>query len=412
MYDVVIIGGGMVGATVACGLAPTGLSIALVDARHPSEFAHDGRASAIAYGSAQIWQSMGVWSAMERRGVNPMQTIRVTDGDYPLAVYLNSQEMERPALGFVVENAVSQAALWEMIRSCPRITTIVDELVSIEEQTESLQINLQHQTLTARLLVGADGAKSKVRQLAQFPSYTKTYTQTCIVITVQLANSHQQIAYECFQTAGPFALLPLTNDRFCIVWTASQSEAPQLLALSPEDFLATLKERIGDKLLAQFGEVSILSAQPAHYQPRWQHSFRYCRERIVLVGDAAHTTHPIAGQGVNLGLRDAAVLTQVLQEALAQQKDIGSLTVLHRYQHRRYWDNLGTILATDLTNQLFSNQLIICQGIRRLGLHLFNTVTPLRKLLMFLAMGLHHIPYTYPTPPTVSQPDNAVHSLL
>ncbi len=423
-YDVVIIGGGIVGATTACALAQTNLRIAIVDSReqvHRGEFTYDGRASAIAWGSSRIWQSIGVWQKMQP--VSPMHTIVVTDGDYPLRLPLQKSDMQAnltdpdSALGFVVENAVSQAALWQTIRQAKNIDPIPASLIKIDQprhsqQTLALVLKTnggQIALLNTKLLVGADGAKSTVRQLAGIRSTHKYYDQNCLVFTLRLQRPHQNIAYERFQPAGPFAILPFASDRLCIVWTVTKAETPHLLSLTPEAFIRAVQEKMGLEVLRQLGEFELEFAVPQVYQPQWQHSQRYFAQRIVLVGDSAHTTHPVAGQGVNLGIRDAYTLAQVIQSALTHGQDWGSLEVLARYQAQRYWDNLGTIVATDLTNLLFSNQFLPWQILRRLGLHLFHQVTPLRQWLMFLAMGLHYLPYNsaQPTP----QKD-AVHSLL
>jgi len=423
-YDVVIIGGGMVGATTACALAQTGLNVAIVDSReqvHQGKFDFDGRASAIAWGSSRIWDSIGVWSKMQP--VSPMHTIVVTDEDYPLSLPLQTSDMRNPlnapdsALGFVVENAVSQAALWQTIRQCANITPIEASLVSISQPRnpeQTLAVVLKTNTgqsvrLHTKLLVGADGAKSAVRQMAGISATHKYYDQNCLVFTLRLRRPHQNIAYERFQPAGPFAILPFASDRLCIVWTATTEETPRLLSLSREAFKQAVQDKMGAEVVCQLGEFELESDQPQVYQPQWQHSQRYIAQRIVLVGDAAHTTHPVAGQGVNLGIRDAGKLGQVISQAVQEGEDWGSLDVLARYQAQRYWDNLGTIMATDLTNLLFSNQFLPWQLLRRFGLHLFHQVTPLRQLLMYLAMGLHNLPYN---PAQASRQEDAVHSLL
>jgi len=419
-YDVVIIGGGIVGATTACALVPTGLSIAIVDSRkqvHQGEFNYDGRASAIAWGSSRIWDSIGVWDKMQP--VSPMHTIVVTDENYPLSLPLQKSDMQGniPALGFVVENAVSQAALWGKIRECTNICPIQASLHQISQPQypdQPLRLVLttntgEKLTLATKLLVGADGAKSTVRQMAGINSTHKYYDQNCLVFTLRLHKPHQNIAYERFQPAGPFAILPFASDRLCIVWTATKAETPYLLSLSREAFTRAVQEKMGAEVCRQLGEFELESDQPQVYQPQWQHSHRYIAPRLVLVGDSAHTTHPVAGQGVNLGIRDAAKLAQVIGWALQRGEDWGSLDVLARYQAQRYWDNLGTILATDLTNLIFSNQFLPWQLLRRLGLHLFHQVMPLRQLLMFLAMGLHNLPYN---PAQASPKKDAIHSLL
>jgi 2-octaprenyl-6-methoxyphenol hydroxylase len=352
--------------------------------------------------------------------VSPLHTIIVTDEDYPLSVPLQKSDMFNTpdaALGFVVENAVSHAALWQAIRQCANISPINATLVSLSQPRspeQPLTVVLKTNTgeslhLHTKLLVGADGAKSSVRQMAGISSTHKYYDQNCLVFTLRLRRPHQNIAYERFQPAGPFAILPFASDRLCIVWTATTEETPRLLSLSREAFKQAVQNKMGAEVVCQLGEFELESDQPQVYQPQWQHSQRYIAQRIVLVGDAAHTTHPVAGQGVNLGIRDAGKLGQVISQAVQEGEDWGSLDVLARYQAQRYWDNLGTIMATDLTNLLFSNQFLPWQLLRRFGLHLFHQVTPLRQLLMYLAMGLHNLPYN---PAQASRQEDAIHSLL
>lgn len=414
MFDIVIVGAGLVGLTFACAIAPTGLKVVVVDGRWQTltgDFSYDGRASAIALGSAQLWQKIGVWSEMTRKGVMPIHKIRVTDGNYPLEVHLDRSDMHTEALGYVVENTVSQSALWSKARQYDNVQLLLGQVVNVQDQGDQVEVQLEDRTLTARLVVGADGANSLVRKIAGLPSRHKFYDQTCLVFTIKLAKSHHQVAYEWFQPSGPFALLPLTDDRCCVVWTVTKPTAEHLLGLAPPQFTEALQQRLGTDLLSQFGDVQVVSPKIFAYQPQWQYSYQYCRPRMVLIGDSAHTTHPVAGQGINLGIRDASKLAQVLRQALGHQQDIGTMTVLKAYQRQRYWDNLGTISATDMTNLLFSNQLWWWQVVRRTGLHLFAGVSPLRKLLMFLGMGLHYFLYTEPEQLAGGQED-AVHSLL
>ncbi|MFN3927266.1 MAG: UbiH/UbiF/VisC/COQ6 family ubiquinone biosynthesis hydroxylase [Pseudanabaenaceae cyanobacterium] len=399
MFDLVIVGGGMVGATLACALADSNLQVAIVEGNAQilgGEFGNDGRSSSISWCSVQLWQRLGVWAGMVQRGVSPIRQIRVTDGDYPLAVCLDSREMQTEALGYVVENTVSQPAIWAKINHSPNIKPIWGQLVGVEtlpdHLTAEIKVPDRNETykIPTKLLVGADGAKSLVRQLAELPSRQKFYDQVCLVLKIKLGNSHRQVAYEWFQPSGPFALLPLTGERMGVVWTVPLGQAREFLALPLGEFLGRLEQKLGGELLAQFGRISLACQRLWHYQPQWQYSYQYCKERLVLVGDAAHTTSPVAGQGFNLGIRDAYTLAQVLKQAIAQGEDIGNLRVLKRYQRQRYWDNLATISTTDATNLLFSNQVWLWQGVRRTGLHLLHNVLPLRQGLMFLGMGKHY----------------------
>ncbi len=402
-YDVLIVGSGMVGASLACALSDRtsdlpSLKIGILDSNPKfleGEFTADGRASAIALGSAYVWQNIGVWEIMARHGVTPMHKIQVSEGDTGYGVQLRREEMGAEALGFIVENVVTQRSLWEFLQTAQNVDFLCPaQLEAIEETAADhlrVQIQQQGQTriLKTKLLIGADGGRSQVRNLAAIPIETFPYPQTCIVVTVKLEHSHQNIAHERFQPSGPFAVLPLDRDRCCIVWTATTAETPHLLALNEADFLAELRTRFGTPLLEQVGKIHVESRTRAHYVPRKMLSKTYVRSRLALIGDAAHTTHPVAGQGVNLGIRDVAALAHTIRTAHQQGEDIGSLSVLKRYEQQRIWDNLGVITVTDLTNRIFSNQNILYQWIRRFGLILLSLLLPARKLLMTLMMGLH-----------------------
>jgi 2-octaprenyl-6-methoxyphenol hydroxylase len=404
-FDVLIVGAGMVGASLACALGDRhnssnrGLRVGVIESKadwQQGQFGADGRASAIALGSSFIWQNIGVWDGMKQRGVTPMHAIQISDGDFSQKVELKRGEMGKEALGFIVENAVTQASLLEFIQECNNIeiicpARITDVEYSLVEDVMQVKVSSEsgEQIFETKLLVGADGGRSLVRELAQIPISEKSYPQTCIVVTVKSEHSHQNIAYERFQPSGPFAILPLERDRCCIVWTATLEETPALLALSEADFMQALKHRFGDQLLASLGKLSLESRTRANYVPRWMHSKTYIQPRLALIGDAAHTTHPIAGQGMNLGIRDVGALAEVITSAHKQGQDLGAIAVLNRYQAGRRWDNLGVIWLTDLTNRLFSNQNFLFQWLRRLGLVAIATLLPIKKVLMYLMMGLH-----------------------
>jgi 2-octaprenyl-6-methoxyphenol hydroxylase len=403
MFDVLIVGGGMVGASLASALGANPLlKVGIIETKAEflqGEFSADGRASAIALGSSQIWQKIGVWGGMVKRGVTPMHSIHVSDGNYTQKVCLNREDINQSALGYIVENQVTQAALWEFVQGCPNIELICpakiidiyresNQCVSVKVDSENFEQIIKLET---KLLVGADGGRSLVRNLAEISTSEKLYAQTCIVVTIKTEFPHHNIAYERFQPSGPFALLPLAHgqdlNRFCIVWTAKSSEAQALLALEDEEFMEALSSRLGTELLANLGKLTLETKTRGSYNPRWMHSQTYIQPRLALIGDAAHTTHPVAGQGMNLGIRDAGAIAEIILTAFAQGEDIGSMNVLKRYQGWRRWDNLAVITITDMTNRLFSNQFWLFQLIRRMGLAI-AAFSPFKKILMYFMMGL------------------------
>jgi 2-octaprenyl-6-methoxyphenol hydroxylase len=406
MFDVLIVGAGMVGASLACALgdkncaANRNLKVGIIEGNGNflrGEFTADGRASAIAFGSSQIWQNIGVWGGMQSRGVTPMHKIQVSEGDLPYQVDLRCEDMGQEALGYIVENSVTLAALWEFARECQNLELICPaKILDIEHVRDrnmmrvKISSEIGEQYLETKLLVGADGARSQVRQLANIAISERLYEQTCIVTTVKSENPHQNFAYERFQASGPFAILPLGCDRACIVWTATKEETPALLALDESTFLQELANRFGAPLMAKLGNITVESRVRANYVPRWMHSQTYIQPRLALIGDAAHTTHPIAGQGMNLGIRDVNALANVLKAAHQNQEDLGAIAVLKRYQAKRKWDNLGVIWLTDISNRLFSNHNWFFKAIRRLGLLLLQ-ISLLKRVLMYFMMGLHQI---------------------
>ena len=401
-----IVGAGMVGASLACALgdknctANRDLKVGIIESNGKflrGEFTADGRASAIAYGSSQIWQNIGVWGGMQRRGVTPMHQIQVSEGDLSYQVQLRCEDMGQEALGYIVENSVTLASLWEFAKECENLELICPaKILDVEYVSDrdvmrvKISSDIGEQYLETKLLVGADGGRSLVRQMANIQISERLYKQTCIVTTIQSENSHQNFAYERFQASGPFAILPLGSDRACIVWTATTEETPVLLALDEPTFLQELAKRFGAPLMQKLGNIKVISSDRANYSPRWMHSQTYIQPRLALIGDAAHTTHPIAGQGMNLGIRDVNALANVLKAAHRDREDLGGIGVLKRYEAKRKWDNLGVIWLTDISNRLFSNHNWFFKVFRRFGLLLLQ-ISPLKRILMYFMMGLHQV---------------------
>ncbi len=385
MYDVLIVGGGMIGASLACGLRDTEFKVGVIEPRSDylkGDFGWDGRASAVALGSVLYWQSIGVWQDILEGGATPIHTVEISDGGYRLQ--LRRQDMDLEALGYVVPNQATLRALWRKIKQSSIEVISPGRVVAVEQLETFVQVEVLTDRgisyLSTKLLVAADGSRSYVREQMGIPTTRRTYDQTCLVTCVKTAMPHHNVAYERFRSSGPFAILPLDRDRCCVVWTINQKDTSYYLSLEKGQIEAELKQRFAPEL----GEVKLQSTEIAHYVPQWMHARTYIKPRFLLLGDAAHSTHPVAGQGMNLGIRDVASLVKILRHTT----DPGHTSLLHQYQRERYWDNLGVILLTDLTNRLFSNQNWWCLAIRRLGLGLLQ-ISLLKQVFMYFMMGLH-----------------------
>lgn len=399
-FDVAIVGAGMVGSSLAAALVGSPLRVALIEARDLSLGAGpDGRASALGLGSIQLFEAIGAWEPMQRLGVSPIERIEISDGAATGLTHLRCQEIEQSALGYIVENRVTQAGLHQVIRASDNIdliypARILDLRIDSDWQHLSLSTGSpqtpESVQIKTKLLVACDGARSQVRHRAGIPVRSWAYRQSCIVTTVTTEQPHRQAAYERFHRWGPFAILPMTpatpenpSHRSCVVWTVPDGERERLMELSDPDFLAAMAPSFG----CQMGEILSASTRSS-YHPQRLHATRYVDPRLALVGDAAHATHPVGGQGVNMGLRDVTALAQLLLNAAANGQDPGDPQLLNAYQRSRRWDNTAVLLGTDLTNRVFSNDWIPLRAVRRLGLWVIDRTSVLKQPLMQQAMGI------------------------
>ncbi len=385
-YDVAIVGGGIVGLTCACALKESGLRIAVVEAKTDSAAVRRGQAYHINLMSSRIFEGIGVWEQMQSQ-VAPIQQIRLSDADYPGIVQFLPDDLNTTVLGYVADHAVMLEALRNFLRQCPNVTYLCPvEVVQIDYQADQVELELmqgEHKRISAQLLVAADGVRSPTRQQAGIRADGWQYWQSCVVAYIQPEKPHHNIAYERFWESGPFAILPLPNNLCRIVWTAPKAEAKAILALSDQEFLAQLKQHYGD----QMGELSLVGQRylfPVHLM----HSRSYTLPRLALIGDAAHCCHPVGGQGVNLGIRDAAALAQVLQVATQKGEDLGLLTVLRQYDRWRFLENLMILGFTDVLDRLFSNSLLPLVILRRAGLWVLQSVPPVKMFALKLMTGL------------------------
>jgi 2-octaprenyl-6-methoxyphenol hydroxylase len=385
--ELVIVGGGLVGLTLATACAGAGLDVAVIDREDPARMVgeeFDGRTSAIAFGSQRILAAIGIWDKVAGEA-EPIREIRVADRDSPLFLHYHHGEIGADPLGYIVENRVLRRALLARVAELPTLRHLAPAgATGAERKAGGVTVTLANGGgVRGALLVAADGALSPLRRAAGIRTVEWSYPQTGIVCTVWHERPHLGIAVEHFLPAGPFAILPMTGDRSSIVWTEREALAPRLLTLDAAAFHAELARRFGDFL----GRLEVVG-------PRWSyplslmHALRYGAERLVLVGDAAHVIHPIAGQGLNLGLRDVAVLAELIVDASRLGLDIGSGEILTRYERWRRFDNIALAAVTDGLNRLFSNEIPAIAAIRDAGLAAVNNLPPLRRLFMRHAMGL------------------------
>jgi len=388
-YDVVIVGAGMVGAALACMLDGSGLRVALIEARslrtHWPEGSVDLRVSAITAASRHIFMALDAWERMRALGVSPFQEMQVWDAAGGGAVHFEAADIGVPYLGYIIENRVVQTALLAGIAGSSSVTLICPAAINgMQRDAQGVRLLLADgRSLSTALVVGADGGNSRIRQLAAISTQGWSYDQQAVVAAVNTRLKHAETAWQRFLPAGPLAFLPLRDGRSAIVWSVSPARAKELLAMEASAFCRTLGEAFDHRL----GEV--LETSPRAVFPlRLQHADRYISQRLALVGDAAHTIHPLAGQGVNLGLLDAAALAEVIQDALDRGRDFATLPVLRRYERWRKGDNLLTMLAMDGFKRCFGAEFPPLRLLRNAGLRLVDAAPPVKHRLIRHAMGL------------------------
>ena len=386
-YDVVIVGGGMVGATLGCGLGASRLRVAVLEDAPPPAFdaeqPHDLRVSAVSIASASIIKTIGAWQGIASRRFCPFRRMRVWEdkGD----VEFRSEDINESVLGYIVENRIIQLALLDRLQAFDNVDFLCPvKTQSIDYTAGQSSLTLEDgRTITARLLVAADGGFSRVRQAAGMGVHTWDYEQHALVLTVATGYGQQDITWQKFTSTGPLAFLPLDGPNASLVWYNKPEEVKRLKALPDE---ALLKE-----LLATFppvlGDITSIVSRGS-FPLRRQHAQSYVKEGVALIGDAAHMIHPLAGQGVNIGLLDAAALAQVLVAAKQASKDIGAASVLQEYEKMRRQNNLLMMTTMDMFYRVFGNSQLPLKLLRNIGLGLAERIAPAKKLAMKYAMGL------------------------
>ena len=391
--DVIIVGGGLNGPALALALAQGGLRVTVVDARPAearAEAGFDGRAYALAIASKRLLAAVGVWQRVADK-VQPIVKIVASDGHAglgasPFHLTFDADEIEEGPMGFMLEDRYLYAAFLAAMRETPGITLRSGESVVAQEVTGfGVAVTLASgAVLRARVLVGCDGRGSGTAGRAGIRRWGWGYGQTALVTAVSHARDHQGVAQQFFMPAGPLAILPLPGGYLSsIVWSETEANAAAIQALPDEAYLAALRPRFGDFL----GEIALAGARFT-YPLSLSLAERFVAPRVALVGDAAHGVHPLAGQGLNLGLRDVGALAEVLVEASRRGEDIGAADVLERYQAWRRFDATALALGMDGVNRLFSNDNPVLRGVRDLGLGLVNAIPAARRGFIRQAAGL------------------------
>ena len=387
VYDVLIVGGGLSGLTSALALARCGFQVVLSDREPEAVMARadrDGRTTAIAASGRAMLEALGIWDELSTEA-EPILDIRVSDGDSRHFLHYDHREVGDLAMGHIIENAPLKRALFDAVKAHDGVSYLPDAAIGeIDVEPGHLNADLANgKRLRARLLIGADGRASKVRHLAGIRVTRLDYRQTSLVFNVGHTRPHRGIAHERFLPGGPLAFLPMAENRSSVVWTERTETARSLFELSDADLAGALSARFDDCL----GALEIIGGRWS-YPLSLVNAERQTAPRLVLVGDAAHGIHPIAGQGFNLGLRDIAALADELAGAARLGLDIGGPEVIRRFQSTRRFDIMTLVLATDGLNRLFSNDIAPLRALRSGGLGLVNRIPPLKRLFMRHAMGV------------------------
>ena len=384
-YDVIIVGGGMVGATLAVALASkSSLNIALIEAYQAKPLMKsdqpDLRVSALTHASEKLLKNLNIWPQLIPTRTSQFTDIKVWE-NLPNVLHFDSADIGEAHLGHIIENRHLQQA---SLKRCQQLSNI-DIICPAKPQSHHHNtLTLEDgRELTADLIVGADGAMSPLREWAGIEVKGWDYQQTALVCTVTTEQAHQQIAHQRFLTEGPLAFLPLANLQQCsIVWSNSTEKAELLSQLDDQKF----KKTLGKAFEFTLGEITDIS-QRASFPLKLRHADHYIKQGFALVGDSAHTIHPLAGQGVNIGFLDAATLAEIVLEAHEKDRDIASLHTLNKYQRRRKADNLVMQMTMDVFNKTFSSELTPVRWARCLGLKLVQQQNVLKNVFMRQALG-------------------------
>ena len=398
-FDVIIVGGGMVGASLALAVSETisdsGLRVAIVDRQSLTaepvnrETSYTPRVSALTEASVELFRKLGAWQLMQAQRVCAYEHMQVWDAEGTGEIQFDADSTGYPALGYIVENDVIRSALLQRLSDTDIQLFSNQQKLRFELDDDLRRVTLENgEVLAAPLLVAADGAESSLRHAAAIPVSRKDYLHHAVVTTVVTERPHQNAARQTFLDNGPLAFLPLPEQDgqyySSIVWSLVPEEAERVMVLSDEAFCQSLTRAFE----ARLGSVVQADARLC-FPLQQRHASQYHRSGVVLVGDAAHTIHPLAGQGVNLGLQDVLALAEELLRAVAREDDIAADHILNRYQRKRRGSNLAMILAMEGFQNLFSQNDIGVRWLRNTGLKLTDRLPLVKQLLIKQAMGLN-----------------------
>ncbi|MDQ7057892.1 MAG: FAD-dependent oxidoreductase [Ghiorsea sp.] len=389
-YDIVIVGAGVIGAGLALSLAKEGYTIALLDAQEPSlKPTNPERVIALSEGSKRYLLNLGVWDDIAAGGAGFIQHIAVREPQNIGAVDMSHQELDSDALGYVLEvrHVLSpiQQAFTDNITSMYGVQCLGfmqnDTGVCLQILDDGKQLEVQ-----ASLLIGADGTNSFIRSFAGIQTYGWDHNRLGIVASIACEHGHGNTAYECFKEEGPLALLPLADGRFSLVWSVAPKTAVELLNLNDEGFLHILRNEVGDEIMAKLGRFTSMGKR-ASFPLELRVAKSFAQGRVLLAGNAAHTIHPIAGQGMNLGLRDVAVLVDILQQTWARE-DLANPLIGQTYAERRRLDTLAVAGFTEGVLETFASSLLPKRWLRGQGLHMMQSTPLLKQFLLKQAAGI------------------------
>lgn len=385
-YDILIVGAGMVGAASACALAKRGFSVAIVEAFEPQPFSPeqplDLRVSAISAASERLLDDLGAWQAIAAMRMAPYQVLATWEWQRS-EVRFDASETGRSHLGHIIENRVVQLGLWQAMSQHSNIRLLTGTAPSkVWQDADGAYLTVGDQTLKGRLILGCDGARSRVRDAAQIGLTGWQYRHHCLAVNIKTASPQQAITWQEFTPSGPRAFLPLAGPHGSLVWYDSPEKVAQLMRLDDTALKAAIVQAFPERL----GEFTIEGR--GSFPLTRQHAQHYFRDRLVLLGDAAHTINPLAGQGVNLGFKDVMELATVLGHALDCGEAWDSPEVLARYERPRRRDNLLMQSTMDLFYTLFSNDRLPLKLVRNLGLMAAQNAGPVKTQVMRYAMGL------------------------